>query len=156
MQIFVKSIAGTQVVDVNAATSVEELRAMVAASEGVDADRVNLVTDKLLEEGTLAGCGVLAEQTINVVLAVDGGKKKKKKKKIHKGPKKPTHRHKNVPMRVLKFYKVEGDGEGTEYKVTHDRIECPHPDCGAGVFMAVHKDRQTCGKCSLTYVFQKK
>jgi small subunit ribosomal protein S27Ae len=59
-------------------------------------------------------------------------------------------------MRVLKFYKVEGDGEDAEYKVTHDRIECPHPDCGAGVFMAVHKDRQTCGKCSLTYVFQKK
>ena len=61
-------------------------------------------------------------------------------------PKKPTHRHKNVPMRVLKFYKVEGDSEGTEYKVSHERIECPHPDCGAGVFMAQHKDRQTCGK----------
>merc|ERR1719197_2303159 len=150
MQIFVKSVAGTSVVDVNAATSMEELRAMVAAAQGV-----SLVTDKLLE-GTVAECGILAEQTINVVLAVDGGKKKKKKKKVHKGPKKPTHRHKNVPMRVLKFYKVEGDGEGTEYKVTHDRIECPHPDCGAGVFMAVHKDRQTCGKCSLTYVFQKK
>merc|ERR1711991_440620 len=72
--------------------------------------------------------------TVYALAPVDGGKKKKKKKKIHKGPKKPTHRHKNVPMRVLKFYKVEGDGEGTEYKVSHERIECPHPDCGAGVF----------------------
>ena len=157
MQIFVKSLAGTRALDVESCTSVDQLKAVVAASEGVDAAKMSLVTDKLLAEGmTLGECGVQAEATINVVFAVDGGKKKKKKKKIFKGPKKPTHRHKNVPMRVLKFYKVEGDGEGTEYKVTHDRIECPHPDCGAGVFMAVHKDRQTCGKCSLTYVFQKK
>ena len=57
-------------------------------------------------------------------------------------------------MRVLKFYKIEGDGD--DVKVTHTRMECPHPDCGAGIFMAEHKDRQTCGKCSLTYVSQKK
>lgn len=27
--------------------------------------------------------------------------------------------------------------------------------CGAGVFMAAHKDRQYCGRCHLTYVFEK-
>ena len=150
MQLFVRSIAGrTFAVE---AASVAELKLAVAAQEGLEAGSFHLVSDVLIEEGA----SLLPESTINVVLAVDGGKKKKKKKKIFKGPKKPTHRHKNVPMRVLKFYKVEGDGEGAEYKVTHDRLECPHPDCGAGVFMAVHKDRQTCGKCSLTYVFQKK
>merc|ERR1712146_347343 len=64
--------------------------------------------------------------TVYALAPIDGGKKKKKKKKIHKGPKKPTHRHKNVPMRVLKFYKVEGDGEGTEYKVLHEhRVPAP-------------------------------
>jgi small subunit ribosomal protein S27Ae len=157
MQIFVKTLGRTLALDVQPSTSIEQIKALVEAAEGIPACRQNLVTDKLLEEGaTLADFGIVEEATINMVLAVDGGKKKKKKKKIFKGPKKPTHRHKNVPMRVLKFYKVEGDGEDAEYKVTHDRIECPHPDCGAGVFMAVHKDRQTCGKCSLTYVFQKK
>jgi ribosomal protein S27AE len=30
----------------------------------------------------------------------------------------------------------------------------PHqPQCGAGIFMAWHQDRQTCGKCGLTYSF---
>ena len=158
MQIFVKSQTATRAVEVEAAMSVAALKASVAAAEGVAADAFSLVAGAaLLEEGaTLGEYALAAEATINVVFAVDGGKKKKKKKKIFKGPKKPIHRHKNVAMRVLKFYKVEGDGEGTEYKVTHAREECPHPDCGAGVFMAVHKDRKTCGKCSLTYVLQKK
>jgi small subunit ribosomal protein S27Ae len=158
MQIFVKSPAGrTFVLQAAASQSIESLKAMIEAAEGIPACAQNLVTDKLLLEGaTLGDYGIQAEATINVVLAVDGGKKKKKKKKIFKGPKKHAHRHKNVSMRVLKYYKVEGDGADAEYKVTHLRIECPHPDCGAGVFMAQHKDRQTCGKCALTYVAQKK
>jgi small subunit ribosomal protein S27Ae len=96
---------------------------------------------------------MLKEQIV-CTLAMDmdlrGGKKKKKKKKDFKKPKKPTHRHKNVKLRVLKFFKVEGDGEGEDFKVTRLRMECASPQCGAGVFMAAHKDRQTCGKCSLT------
>jgi small subunit ribosomal protein S27Ae len=52
-----------------------------------------------------------------------GKKPKKKKKKIQKG----------------KLYKVEGD------KLTRERKSCPK--CGAGVFMAEHQDRFTCGKC---------
>jgi small subunit ribosomal protein S27Ae len=35
------------------------------------------------------------------------------------------------------------------------RRECPHEDCGAGIFMAQHFDRQYCGKCHLTYMFKK-
>lgn len=153
MQIFVKMPCDrTLVVDVSAATLVEDVKALVGA-----APSAHLVSDKLLVEGsTLGDYNIAAEATVSVVLAVDGGKKKKKKKKIFKGPKKHAHRHKNVAMRVLKYYKVEGDGQDAEYKVTHLRIECPHPDCGAGVFMAQHKDRQTCGKCALTYVAQKK
>jgi small subunit ribosomal protein S27Ae len=65
---------------------------------------------------------------------------------------KKAHKHKNVRLRVLKYFKVEGDGEGEDYKVTRTKQECPHPDCGAGVFMAQHENRSTCGKCSLTYV----
>jgi len=158
MQIFVKSPAGqTFALEVSASASIESVKAMIEAATGVAASACHLVADKMLEEGsTLGEYGIQTEATIHVVLAVDGGKKKKKKKKIFKGPKKHAHRHKNVAMRVLKYYKVEGDGGDAEYKVTHLRTECPHPDCGAGVFMAQHKDRQTCGKCSLTYVAQKK
>ena len=47
---------------------------------------------------------------------------------------------------VSKFYKV------TDSKVERTKRECPR--CGKGVFMAVHKDRLTCGKCSYTE-FQK-
>jgi len=39
-------------------------------------------------------------------------------------------------------YKVEGD------KVTRTKPVCPK--CGAGVFMAVHKDRVSCGRCGYT------
>ena len=47
---------------------------------------------------------------------------------------------------VSKFYKINDD------KVERIKRECPR--CGKGVFMAVHKDRLTCGKCSYTE-FQK-
>ena len=40
---------------------------------------------------------------------------------------------------VSKNYKVSGD------KVERKNTFCPK--CGPGVFMAGHKDRNTCGKC---------
>ena len=43
---------------------------------------------------------------------------------------------------VYKYYKVKGD------KTERSRKECSR--CGKGVFMAIHKDRHTCGKCGLT------
>ena len=49
---------------------------------------------------------------------------------------------------VSKFYQVTDNNT----KVERTRRECPR--CGKGVFMAVHKDRLTCGKCSYTE-FQK-
>lgn len=39
-------------------------------------------------------------------------------------------------------YKVEGG------KLVRTKPVCPK--CGAGVFMAVHKDRTSCGKCGYT------
>ena len=148
MQLFVRTLTGRTVV-VEAAT-VTEVKAAVAEVTSVPAAAQRLVhAGAQLEEGH---CLPAADATIEMIVSADGGKKKKKKKKIFKGPKKGNHKHKNVPMRVLKYYEVEGDGDAEDYKVTRKRMECPHPDCGAGVFMAQHKDRQTCGKCSLTYV----
>lgn len=40
------------------------------------------------------------------------------------------------------FYKVEGE--------TLARTRKPCPKCGAGVFLAEHKNRFTCGNCSFT------
>ncbi|CAG2163450.1 unnamed protein product [Oppiella nova] len=53
-------------------------------------------------------------------------------------------------LSVLRFYKVDENG-----KITRLRRECTNDECGAGVFMASHFDRQYCGKCSLTFVFNK-
>ena len=52
----------------------------------------------------------------------------------------------NIKNSVSRFYKISGD------KVERIKRECPR--CGKGIFMAVHKDRLTCGKCSYTE-FQK-
>ena len=41
--------------------------------------------------------------------------------------------------KVTSLYQVEGD------KLTRKNDFCPK--CGPGYFMAVHKDRKTCGKC---------
>ncbi len=43
------------------------------------------------------------------------------------------------------------------YNITGGKIERKNPTCpkcGAGVYMAVHKDRNTCGKCG--YMEKKK
>ncbi|KAJ6307399.1 hypothetical protein OIU76_017235 [Salix suchowensis] len=55
-----------------------------------------------------------------------------------------------VKLAVLQFYKVDDSG-----KVQRLRKECPNAECGAGTFMANHFDRHYCGKCGLTYVYQK-
>ena len=49
-------------------------------------------------------------------------------------------------LTIPKFYDITGD------KIERKKRECPR--CGKGVFMAEHKDRFTCGKCSYTE-FQK-
>merc|ERR1712023_545405 len=74
---------------------------------------------------------------------------KKRKKKTYTKPKKIKHKKKKVKLHVLKYYQVDASD-----KVTRMRRECPHADCGAGVFMAQHFDRQYCGKCHLTYMFK--
>ena len=87
-----------------------------------------------------------------VHLRLRGGAKKQKKKN-YTTPKKQKHRHKKVKLAVLKlavlkYYKVEDNG-----KIHRLRRECPSEECGAGIFMAAHFDRQYCGKCGLTYMY---
>ena len=53
---------------------------------------------------------------------------------------------------IHKFYEVvEEKGKGKAkigWKLHRKRKICPR--CGAGVFLAEHKDRYTCGKCGYT------
>ena len=87
------------------------------------------------------------ESTLHLVLRLRGGAKKRKKKN-YTTPKPVKHTHKKVEMSTLKNYRVDDNG-----KIHRLRRECPAEECGAGIFMAAHFDRQYCGKCGLTYVY---
>ncbi|MFB5599155.1 MAG: 30S ribosomal protein S27ae [Nitrososphaeraceae archaeon] len=49
---------------------------------------------------------------------------------------------KSKESQIFKFYKLDGN------KVKRIKKDCPR--CGNGVFMAEHRDRNTCGKCGFT------
>eukprot|EP00992_Anisonema_acinus_P014305 TRINITY_DN9207_c0_g1_i1.p2 TRINITY_DN9207_c0_g1~~TRINITY_DN9207_c0_g1_i1.p2 ORF type:complete len:153 (+),score=46.76 TRINITY_DN9207_c0_g1_i1:82-540(+) len=150
MQLFVKTLSGKSLcLEANASDTVESLKHQIQLQSGLDADSFRLLSGgRSLEEEAVVGDSLDADSTLHLVVNLLGGGKKKKKK-IFTKPKKNKHKKKKVPLAVLKFYKVDDNGT-----ITRTRMECPHPDCGAGVFMAAHKDRQYCGKCGLTYVFQ--
>lgn len=54
---------------------------------------------------------------------------------------------KGKSFQVHKLYQVSGD------KVQRKNRSCPK--CGAGVFLAEHKDRASCGKCHYTEMKRK-
>ena len=72
-------------------------------------------------------------------MAENAIKAKPEKKKDKKGKRKKRER---VRVKKGSCYEIK------EGKSAKKRTECPR--CGSGVFMAEHKDRQTCGKCGYT------
>ena len=67
-----------------------------------------------------------------------GKKKKQQNKKVKK-----KHVHKKTNLRILKYYKVDGD------KVARLNKMCEV--CPPGTFLADHEDRLYCGRCRSTY-----
>ena len=109
--------------------------------------RIYPCLDNLLSFLMDSFCFLRIESTLHLVLRLRGGGKKRKKKN-YTTPKKIKHKHKKVKLSVLKYYRVDDNG-----KIHRLRRECPAEECGAGIFMAAHFDRQYCGKCGLTYVY---
>jgi small subunit ribosomal protein S27Ae len=145
MQLFVKT-GRTHVIEAASHFTVSDVKAIVAAREGLSCDEQRvLYNGKQLEDDQLLSlAGVQEEATLQVLGRLLGGAKKRKKKTYTK-PKKIKHKHKNIKLRVLKFYQVDGSG-----KVQRKNKQCPQ--CGPGTFMAEHFDRVYCGKCATTFV----
>ena len=56
---------------------------------------------------------------------------------------------KKIQKRVSLMKKIE-QYEISDGKIVRKRQFCPKEECGPGVFLAVHKDRVSCGKCGYT------
>ena len=102
-------------------------------------NRLMFNTAALDEQMTVEESGLETESSINVVVALDGGKRKRKKK-VYTKPKKIAHKHKKRSLALLEYYNVEASG-----KIKRLKTECNK--CEVATYMADHPDRFTCGKC---------
>ena len=134
MYIQVSTISGrTETIFAN---SLAELQIGIQNQMGINIDE-----QKILCNGKLATDENLSE-SVQLVISLEGGAKGKKKKATAKKAKK-KHKHRKEKLRVLNFYKVDGE------KVVRLKRMCDV--CPPGTFLAEHEDRLYCGRCRSAY-----
>merc|ERR1712110_1171573 len=107
MQIFVRQVNGSlSTLAVSDDQTVANVRATVSEQNGVSADELRLSANglELADETVLASC-LSDNATLEAMLRRGGGKKRKKKNYLK--PKRVAHKHKNVPLATLKYYKID-------------------------------------------------
>ena len=134
MHILVRTITGRN--EEFLADSVSELKLAIQNRMGIPIEE-----QKLLSNGKILSDENLSE-TVQLIISLEGGAKGKKKKQAAKKTKK-KHVHKKDKLRVLKYYKVDGE------KVSRLRRMCEV--CPPGTYLAEHDDRLYCGRCRTTY-----
>lgn len=152
-QLFVRTFNGNSIaINFRSDCTVSALKTIIEWKEGIPfAQQILIYKSNVLQNSKqLSDYCVQNSSTLDLRVGLMGGAKKRKKKN-YTTLKKNKHKKKKQTMSVLNFYRVDANG-----KITRLKRECTSAECGAGLFMAQHFDRQMCGKCGLTLVYKKR